>query len=589
MARFEYGEKARSTKPGGYLEIIDGVHVGSASGDQMKADSLLGTRMAGLGGNDVMIGYAGDERFDGGSGHDDVNGGAGNDLLLGGTGMDKLKGGDGADELWGDAGILALVTAGQGQVSTLTFAASYDVGDIVKVTFNGIDYVQTITSTAAYAFAAANFTGLQAALTAANVTADFTGGVATFTDGDANVASGSFTVSGDVTDAAATRHEVMVDLAAGSVKDSLSKLVVTIDGVAYESALTDGTNKQDEVLAQFVATHGAAILAQAGGAVSYDTTEDRLILTGPVDGTSLTLGAGFSAQVYTNTLPTAESNALTVTKAPGSGGNTDGSITFQHADFAADITVSYTDNAASQVATQIAGNASLQTYFNMSVAGNVVTMVWRTTGAIADLVITNDTNGTVGMNFALSVSQGSNGTSTPDGSAMAMSLISAGVQVTDHAAPADALVQDAVDPVYMVAASSLDADLYTGGAGGDKFVILTSSQNMLADGVYDTVTDLDLDADTIGLGFEVSALAPSATILGATLADAVQTLFGSGGALEDAPNTAGIFSYNAVSYLVATNGAGTSFGSDDVIVKLTGVTGTLDASDFSVVTAVAAV
>lgn len=589
MSRFEGGEKAKSTKPGGYVEDVNGILQGSEYGDQMKADPLLGSRMSGMGGNDVMIGYAGNDRFHGGEGNDDLNGGGGDDLLIGGDGSDKLDGGDGSDELWGDDAVTLLV-GGQGQISTLTFAASYDVGDVIKVVFDGIEYTQTITSTTAYSFDPANFTGgiggLASALAAANVTVTGSSGTVTFTDADANATDGSFTLSGAVVDAAATRHEVALDLAAASVKDNLSKLVVTINGVSYESPLTDATNKQDEVLAQFVATHGAAILAQTGGSVTYDATEDQLILTGPADGTSLSLGTGFSAQVYTNTAPTAESNALTVTKAD----NTNGSITFQHASFAADITVSYTHDAAPLVAQTIASNAALQTYFHMTVAGSVVTMVWKTTGEIADLVVTDDTNGTGGMNFALAITQGTNGTPVADGLPISMTTLAVGVPVTDHDDPTYALTQTAIDPTVFVEATELHADVLTGGSGADKFIVLTKSGvNMLTAGVFDTITDLDFDADSLWLGFEIDTIAAPATISGLTLVDAVQTLFDPGGALAGAGQTAGLFSYGGVSYLVATNGGGSSFGDDDVIVKLTGVAGSIDAADFQVLAGVASI
>ena len=579
MARFEGGGMAKSTKPGGFQSMAaDGLYLGSSKGDQLKADSLLGTRMSGLAGNDVIIGYAGDDRFDGGEGADDVNGGSGNDLLLGGDGSDKLSGGTGTDELWGDLA-LTVVVPGHGQISTVTFAASYDVGDVVKVLFNGLEYTQTITSTASYAFDDANFAGLAAALIAANVTVDMSGSTATFTDSDADATSGSFTVSGDVTDVAATPHVVMLDLAAASVASDNGQFVVTIDGVEYASSLTDGVQVQDDILAGLVASHGAAILAQTGGTLSYDASLDQLILTGPSEGTSLALGSGFNGQAYTLTDPTNETNQLVVSKVSGNTGTDDGSITFSSANFS-DITEIFTGNSASQVANEIASNAALQTHFTMTVSDGTVTMVWKTTGDVANLTFIENAVG-AGMDFTLQITPGSDGTLTADGSAITMDTVTVGVTVTDHDAPASATTQEAADPTSYVDVGTLFADLLSGGAGADKFVLLANgSQNMLAEQVFDTISDIDLDADTIGLTFAIAGIAGPATVAGATLADSIQTLFDSGGALENAANTAAMVDYLGTFYMVATSDGGTSFGSDDVIVKLTGVAGTLDTSDF---------
>jgi hypothetical protein len=136
----------------------------------------------------------------------------------------------------------------------------------------------------------------------------------------------------------------------------------------------------------------------------------------------------------------------------------------------------------------------------------------------------------------------------------------------------------------------LYADLLAGGTGADKFVILTNGeQNMLTAKLFDTITDLNLGADTIGLAFAVDSIATSSAITGGTLAAAVQTLFNVGGVLRDAGQTAGIFTYGIDAYLVMTDEGGTSFGADDAIVKITGVTGTLDTTDFYVVSTAAVI
>ena len=62
------------------------------------------------------------------------------------------------------------------------------------------------------------------------------------------------------------------------------------------------------------------------------------------------------------------------------------------------------------------------------------------------------------------------------------------------------------------------------------------------------------------------------------------TLFGSNGWFEysgsSATNAAGLFNWGDDTYLIAVGDDATGgFGSDDFIVKVTGVTGTLDSSD----------
>jgi hypothetical protein len=77
----------------------------------------------------------------------------------------------------------------------------------------------------------------------------------------------------------------------------------------------------------------------------------------------------------------------------------------------------------------------------------------------------------------------------------------------------------------------------------------------------------------------------ASAIEGVDLQTAVNTLFQAGGAFDQAgaagTNAAGLFSWGGDTYLVAAgNAAGSTFGQDDYIVKVTGAAGTLDLSDF---------
>jgi hypothetical protein len=142
--------------------------------------------------------------------------------------------------------------------------------------------------------------------------------------------------------------------------------------------------------------------------------------------------------------------------------------------------------------------------------------------------------------------------------------------------------QQARDSFLQLQSNALDADTLNGGAGADKFVILHDQNvNMLTTNKFDTITNFD-NQDQIGLAFSVLGFVSARDITGegGTLADAVNSLFAAGGPLNGASQTAGVFSYNNESFLVVANEAGSSFGSDDIIVKILGGASNIDSSDF---------
>ena len=123
----------------------------------------------------------------------------------------------------------------------------------------------------------------------------------------------------------------------------------------------------------------------------------------------------------------------------------------------------------------------------------------------------------------------------------------------------------------------------------------------------DSITDLNLGGATSATGVDkinLSGIAAtelavvgSSVITGASLSAAVNALFNTGGALNGTTNTAGLFTFGTDTYLIGNVGAaGSAFGTataitnatseenaSDFIIKVTGVTGTLDASDFTFV------
>lgn len=67
-------------------------------------NSLAGSELYGLWGNDVLTGGAGDDTLKGDEGNDRLTGGAGSDHMNGGSGNDILNGGGGKDNMYGENG-----------------------------------------------------------------------------------------------------------------------------------------------------------------------------------------------------------------------------------------------------------------------------------------------------------------------------------------------------------------------------------------------------------------------------------------------------------------------------------------------------
>ncbi len=163
-------------------------------------------------------------------------------------------------------------------------------------------------------------------------------------------------------------------------------------------------------------------------------------------------------------------------------------------------------------------------------------------------------------------------------------------------------------PLNVVATSITTAGAGSAPTGAVTFTTNTSASSGTL--TTDTITDLDLggvdvasQADIIQIsGVTATALTVVAatTITGASLSAAVNALFNAGGALNGTTNTVGLFTYGTDTYLIGNVGAvsaGGNFGTagtaistattlenaSDFIIKVTGVTGTLDASDFTFV------
>jgi hypothetical protein len=171
---------------------------------------------------------------------------------------------------------------------------------------------------------------------------------------------------------------------------------------------------------------------------------------------------------------------------------------------------------------------------------------------------------------------------------------------------ADVLEGGAGDDLYVIAFSQLDPDqmvtikgLDLGGVGDDESADRINLGTLFAIGDYDANVAGELysilntanafhlgEGGEDGQGIVNNGLPIDITNTGATLQQAVNELFAANGVFQStsdaAINSAGLFTYGEDTYLIAVGeDAEGGFGADDFIVKVTGYTGTLDASDFA--------
>lgn len=141
-------------------------------------------------------------------------------------------------------------------------------------------------------------------------------------------------------------------------------------------------------------------------------------------------------------------------------------------------------------------------------------------------------------------------------------------------------------------AINVSADVITGGAGNDQFFITAGADNSVANA--DTITDIDFGTATVnadvlnlmstglaGTNATIATLTSAqqaAVTAAATLADAVTLVL----AATNVAGTAAQFTYGTNTYLsVNVDGGGTYTAAADYLVKITGATGTLSATDIA--------
>jgi hypothetical protein len=496
----------------------------------------------------------------------------------------------------------------RGQIETLTLnSVGYDKGDVIKITLEGVTYSYTAPAKGPISFNANEFLAsggatLASALTSLNITATPAGNVVTFADGDVGVGAtkGAFDLSAVLEEVAATPASVTYSIP----ELNGTQWTVTVGtATATTPAPTSASQAFSDAAISGLVTSLNSQLADSGVTVSYDASSNSLVVTGKSDGSALPAVA-VDKIAWTGQGGTAGTNevaTLTVVDASdgndvergNANGNVTGKIVLTNG-VIIPIEVAFNINDGKQVEKHIAeaikahieANPSLGITAGTGPNDNVVTLTWNDTGNKADLVATWVPGTTPGDNVTVSISvqQGTAGIAPTLQATPAIALTAgasvAGVEVSNQGAPAESIKQEARDSFLQLQSNALDADMLTGDSGADTFVILHDQNvNMLTTNKFDTITDFD-SRDKIDLAFGVSFVA-GGEIAGASLSDAVNNLFATG-ALKGLSQTAGVFDYLGEKFLVVANEAGTSFGNDDIIVKILGVGAALniDGSDF---------
>ena len=135
-----------------------------------------------------------------------------------------------------------------------------------------------------------------------------------------------------------------------------------------------------------------------------------------------------------------------------------------------------------------------------------------------------------------------------------------------------------------VAVLNTTTDTLTGGSGGDTFTVNVGGAVTVAD----SITDLDLNAADVivfdGIGSNTTEAVVTLTSGQQTTVTATATLAAATAAVLGTAGTDGNvaqFTYGADTYIVVNGDGNGTYDAADLLIKVTGVSGTLDVSDFT--------
>ncbi|TXI42962.1 MAG: hypothetical protein E6Q59_00145 [Nitrosomonas sp.] len=571
--------------------------IGSKDGNTVRFNDLVNTiktvnASAALG--DVNVSISAGNPTSGVS----ITGGAGDDILRGGDGKDVIVAGAGDDNVSGDIVTLIPGTGGAAipQQSTVTIA-NEEAGEQFSVTISGAGFnTYTVTSTGA---------GTAAGLLATAIAdaggiilgSSATGSVLTL-DG---LATGDFfSVSTSTTNVAAVpavaeSSTVTIDDAAPY--DAGDVLRVTINGINFDHTTVAGESAATAAAALAASINGAGQMTAA--VVDTVGVSSVITLTGTNVATDYTVTASMPTEVSAG-IPAVPSTA-TITPTGLIAGTTL-SITIGINVF----TQVFNTDAATTLADFVTTNGAAISTLTGGVLTSTLTDDLLITNAggtgLSGGAISGAITGGVGAVSVVSVPGSAAVAQTDNVDPVAVDnaptpAVPAGVD--DQTADVNTIIPGQASADQYVAGASA-ADILTGGDGKDAFWLLSGSNGW--DGTsfttMDTITDLNLGGATAILGVDTFNLnsavfgpfgatdlinaGASLAMTGPNLGGAVQALFNAGGALSGSLNDVGLFTYGSDTYLVATDNVA-GLDANDVIVKVTGVTGTLDLSDIAVI------
>ncbi|MCA1248324.1 DUF4214 domain-containing protein [Massilia sp. MS-15] len=221
-----------------------------------------------------------------------IKGTANADNITGGRGADVIDGGAGNDVIVGDEVVI------QNELEVVTFAATYDAGDVITVSHNGTTHVYNVLADGTTGAAVATFFAAQAW---GSATAAFDGATRQLrlTGTTAGV---DYAVTAAVNNAGDNVAQVQnIDV----TTDGAYSLTVVFAGTSYTFANTDINGPSGATWTGRAGALAAAVVAAGGTATA--TSPNNLVLTGP------TTGAAFPLVTQASVAdPVTDSVALTV-------------------------------------------------------------------------------------------------------------------------------------------------------------------------------------------------------------------------------------------------------------------------------------
>jgi hypothetical protein len=334
---------------------------------------------------------------------------------------------------------------------------------------------------------------------------------------------------------------------------------VTVGGATGETTVVNGLTALTPQTITSTGVHGLTLGVTNATTVGTADTVNLTISSGAVANTASTLESLSVAGVETLNITAATGTAATTVSALVLGTN------LSAINLIGDSAINFT-TGANAIGANLSVTATGAGNHTIDFSGATASGVSITSGAGNDILIGSSQNDVI---------RGGAGNDV---------LATAGVTVTAGSASATA-------PATITAIGTVittGVDILTGGAGNDAFAI-----NHSAVANVSSITDLNLGTNVVAgavdtLWFNVAAPGTAATIVTLTAAQqtAVTAAASFAAAVDlvlstaSAVNNVAQFTYGTDTYLVV-NGAGTATyaAAGDNIVKITGVTGVLDASD----------